>query len=86
MRLRIPVITAVKREDWKEQNNRPPLWRDDDSERGQKIGTLPYMSGEILASTKYPVSPYISRATTIHSSIHDLDSAFWVLSQLCLTF
>ncbi|KAG6895546.1 hypothetical protein C0992_000685 [Termitomyces sp. T32_za158] len=48
----------------------------------ERTGTLPYMSGEVIARRFLHVH---SASPFIHEAIHDVESLFWVLIRLCLT-
>ncbi|KAG6894934.1 hypothetical protein C0995_013489, partial [Termitomyces sp. Mi166 len=49
-------------------------------------GTLPYMSGDVIArKTLHIPHGFESRPPFVHQAIHDVESLFWVLVNLCLT-
>ncbi|KAG6806747.1 hypothetical protein H0H92_010150, partial [Tricholoma furcatifolium] len=54
--------------------------------RGERTGTLPFMSAEVIdgESIITPVG-YDSAPMFTHQAIHDMESLFWVLVYLCMT-
>ncbi|KAG6880486.1 hypothetical protein C0995_006516, partial [Termitomyces sp. Mi166 len=49
-------------------------------------GTLPYMSGDVIARKTLHIPPgFKSPPPFVHQAIHDVESLFWVLVNLCLT-
>ena len=44
-------------------------------------GTPPYASGEVLSGRRY----FCDRSRYFHDAVHDLESFFWVLVQICIT-
>ncbi|THU77781.1 hypothetical protein K435DRAFT_973833 [Dendrothele bispora CBS 962.96] len=58
----------------------PPRFNQRELGDTERIGTIPYMSHELLDFSVLSVIPH-----TPHSIIHDMESLFWVLLYLCLT-
>ncbi|KAG6858254.1 hypothetical protein C0995_001359, partial [Termitomyces sp. Mi166 len=53
---------------------------------GERTGTLPYMSGDVIARETLHTPPGFDEAPPfVHEAIHDVESLFWVLVNLCLT-
>jgi hypothetical protein len=48
-------------------------------------GTLPYMSAEVLAADFHSTHSLPPDALFFHDAVHDMESFFWVLVNLCLT-
>jgi len=48
-------------------------------------GTPPYISGEILSDKHYFISLEDSEPLVHHDAVHDIESFFWVLVEICLT-
>ncbi|KAG6810393.1 hypothetical protein H0H93_015010, partial [Arthromyces matolae] len=62
-----------------------PNWEDREH-RGERTGTLPYMSAEVLTSSTIVLPPDGEEKPPFsHQAIHDLESFLWVLVRLCLT-
>ncbi|KAF8963675.1 hypothetical protein BDZ97DRAFT_988602 [Flammula alnicola] len=66
---------------WKQIVEKLYEFESDEREHGSlRTGTPPYTSGEILSDTSY-----FTHEKVYHDAVHDLESFFWVLVQICLT-
>ncbi|KAF5376686.1 hypothetical protein D9615_007843 [Tricholomella constricta] len=77
-------LVTISRLGW-EQTELP--WPDFSSRiarPGERSGTLPFMSPEVLSGHFINYKGY-DRQKFHHNSIHDLESFFWVLVRICLT-
>ncbi|KAG6889541.1 hypothetical protein C0992_004801 [Termitomyces sp. T32_za158] len=65
--------------DWPDFSERTPS-------PGKHIGTIPYMSAEVIArQSLFELSGQSKLPPFIHQAIHDVESLLWVLVRLCLT-
>ncbi|KAG6895443.1 hypothetical protein C0993_009576 [Termitomyces sp. T159_Od127] len=65
--------------DWPDFGNREPS-------PGERTGTVPYMSAEVIARRSlFPLSGNSTIPPFMHQAIHDVESLLWVLVRLCLT-
>ncbi|KAG6835618.1 hypothetical protein H0H93_016476 [Arthromyces matolae] len=78
-------INAAQLWNFLDQPQRWPNWLDK-TRPVEHIGTLPYMSAEVIsAHTVIPPPNQMKAPPFAHQAIHDLESFLWVLVRICLT-
>ncbi|KAG5640199.1 hypothetical protein DXG03_000597 [Asterophora parasitica] len=70
---------------WNHEDIKWPDFTDREARKGQRSGTLPYMSAEVLAGKSFFSNVTRSKKPFIHTSVHDVESFLWVLVHICLT-
>ncbi|KAG5640244.1 hypothetical protein DXG03_009699 [Asterophora parasitica] len=77
----------ISKEDlgWNHEDIKWPDFTDREACKGQRSGTLPYMSPEVLAGNSFFRNVMQSKQPFIHTSVHDVESFLWVLVHICLT-
>ncbi|KAH8091829.1 hypothetical protein BXZ70DRAFT_471969 [Cristinia sonorae] len=93
LRSLLPSSTLISQGYFLDEKNCPPSWVKSElrSNIGARIGTLPFMSYEVLFSPQqYPVKfsnlrTDVVNLQPVHGAIHDLESLFWIFLYLCLT-
>ncbi|KAG6851754.1 hypothetical protein C0991_006443 [Blastosporella zonata] len=74
---------------WDHGDDETKEWPDFDdrlARPNERTGTLPYMSGEVIAHECLFILPGESEARKfVHEAIHDMESLFWVLIHTCIT-
>ncbi|KAG6908725.1 hypothetical protein DXG01_003570 [Tephrocybe rancida] len=63
-----------------------PFYGDREHRKGERTGTLPYMSAEVISrETLYSPPGYKRTPAFVHEVIHDIESFLWVLVHICMT-
>ncbi|KAG6908724.1 hypothetical protein DXG01_003569 [Tephrocybe rancida] len=63
-----------------------PVYDDCEYRKGDRTGTPPYMSAEVISRMTFYTPPaYNERPPFVHAAIHDVESLLWVLVHLCMT-
>ncbi|KAG6851740.1 hypothetical protein C0991_006590 [Blastosporella zonata] len=74
---------------WDHGDDETKEWPDFDdrlARPNERTGTLPYMSGEVIAHRCLFILPDESESRKfVHEAIHDMESLFWVLIHTCIT-
>ncbi|KAG5650393.1 hypothetical protein H0H81_012394 [Sphagnurus paluster] len=73
---------------WDDKDLQWPDFDDREPQKGERTGTLPYMSAEVLSQgtrSIYCLQGRLPRKPFCHNAVHDVESFLWVLIFLCLT-
>ncbi|KAF5376687.1 hypothetical protein D9615_007842 [Tricholomella constricta] len=77
-------LVTISRLGWDQSELPWPDFSSRIARQGERSGTLPFMSPEVLFGNFINYKGY-DRQEFHHNSVHDLESFFWVLVRICLT-